>query len=466
MLARAMVDGAWLRADVAARLERLVGQSKSGWMGHLAAIVCANFEVPPGEKELDAWLYEQDKLAREDDEDGEDDDVDVDEDGEDDDADVEVEGVIARSEPPAALTIHDVLNLAAMLVREWPLTPPEMSESPWPVQPFATTGDLARWLGVEVGRLVALADRRRISQCASDERRRHYRYRWIAKRSSGGGQRLIEAPKSRLRVVQRRLLDDIVSRIPPHDACHGFRAGRSVRTFAAAHVGHEVVIRIDLQSFFASVFAPRVVAVMRTAGYPDGVARTIAALCTHATPYDVIARAAGLDAVEKARLRAPHLPQGAPSSGALANLAAFGFDVRVAAFADAIGAIYTRYADDVAISGGRELARRASSIVARVGAIAHDERFAVNFRKTRVMVRSARQRIAGVVVNEKLGVARDELDRLRATLHNCVRTGPAAQNRDGHADFRAHLLGRVSWIASLDPAKGAKLMDAFRRIAW
>jgi hypothetical protein len=195
------------------------------------------------------------------------------------------------------------------------------------------------------------------------------------------------------------------------------------------------------------------------------VARTIAALCTHATPRDVLASVA-LEPLEDMRLRTPHLPQGAPTSGALANLAAFGFDVRVAGFARAIGAAYTRYADDVALSGGRDLARRATSIVARIAAIAHDEGFSVNFRKTRVMVRAGRQRIASVVVNDKLAVARDEIDRLRAMLHNCVRTGPAAQNRDGHADFRAHLLGRVSWVGSLDPTKGAKLMAMFERIAW
>jgi hypothetical protein len=47
-----------------------------------------------------------------------------------------------------------------------------------------------------------------------------------------------------------------------------------------------------------------------------------------------------------ARLRARHLPQGAPTSGALANLAAYRLDVRVAALAAALGARYARYADD------------------------------------------------------------------------------------------------------------------------
>jgi retron-type reverse transcriptase len=110
--------------------------------------------------------------------------------------------------------------------------------------------------------------------------------------------------------------------------------------------------------------------------------------------------------------------------------------------------------------------RAAPTIVARIAAIASDEGFSVNFRKTRVMTASARQRITGIVVNEKLSVPRDEIERLRATLHNCRRHGPATQNRDGHADFRAHLRGRVAWISSLDPRKGARLHDMFEQIHW
>jgi retron-type reverse transcriptase len=188
------------------------------------------------------------------------------------------------------------------------------------------------------------------------------------------------------------------------------------------------------------------------------------------TPTDVIARPhaeyMARDARDRARLRARHLPQGTPTAGALANLAAYGFDVRVHALASSLGARYTRYADDLAISGSRDLVRAAPTIIARIGAIAFEEGFALNFRKTRVMTASGRQRITGIVVNDKLAVPRREIERLRAILHNCARTGPAAQNRDGHADFRAHLLGRIAWVASIDPAKGARLRSSFDRIVW
>ena len=77
-----------------------------------------------------------------------------------------------------------------------------------------------------------------------------------------------------------------------------------------------------------------------------------------------------------------------------------------------------------------------------------------------------RQQVTGVVVNRKLSSPRAEFDRLKAILHQCALDGPEGHNRDGHADFRAHLLGRIAWVNSLDPGRGAKLRARFDRIVW
>ena len=51
-------------------------------------------------------------------------------------------------------------------------------------------------------------------------------------------------------------------------------------------------------------------------------------------------------------------------------------------------------------------------------------------------------------------------------LHNCVRLGPEGQNRSDHPDFRAHLLGRIAHVATLNPDRAGKLKAMFDRVAW
>ena len=347
-------------------------------------------------------------------------------------------------------------------VRRWATSPPTMGPSPFNVPPLCTLTELAAWLELDVKGLEILADRRGLSRRAANQKMRHYRYHWVPKRS--GGYRLLEAPKARLRTAQRRILDGILSQIRPHAAAHGFRAAHSIVTFTAPHVDKAVVLRVDLKSFFPSIFASRIRGIFRTAGYPAPVARLLTSLCTHATPLDVVA--ASPAPPDPIRQRTPHLPQGAPTSGALANLAAYRLDLRVAALARTLHASYSRYADDLVLSGGRNLLRASPTLIPRLAAIATEEGFALNFRKTRVMTAGTRQRITGVVVNAKPSLAREDQNRLRAILHNCTRSNPSTQNRENHPDFRAYLQGRISWTRQISPSQAARLQTLFDRIVW
>jgi RNA-directed DNA polymerase len=359
---------------------------------------------------------------------------------------------------------------------EWPV--PGMSAPPgppasWPVPAIATPTELARVLELEPNQLDWFADCQARERSAPVEPLRHYRYRWVAKPS--GSLRLIEAPKPRLKQAQRRLLDEILLHIPPHEAAHGFRPGRSVMSFVTPHVGRTIVLKMDLRDFFVSITSARVMAIYLTAGYPEPVARLLTGLCTNTVPLVVWNQAARheLDparspaAWQARRLyRQPHLPQGAPTSPALANLAAHRLDARLAGLANAAQASYTRYADDLVFSGGDSFARSIGRFPIHAAAIALEEGFAVQHRKTRIMRQGVRQRAAGVVINQKMNITRDDYDQLKAILHNCARYGPQGQNRTGVADFRAHLAGRIAHAARLNPERGERLTRLFERIVW
>jgi hypothetical protein len=325
---------------------------------------------------------------------------------------------------------------------------------------LATPGDLAAWLGVTPPELDWFADVRRMNPAEGPLC--HYRYDWVSKQY---GQRLVEAPKHRLRDMQRKILREMLDPVPVHSAAHGFRKGFSCRTYVEPHIGRDVVVRMDLRRFFPGIPAPRIHALFATLGYPEAVARILAGLCTNSVPMK-IARRGAASWNEAKGLGVPHLPQGAPTSPALANLCALHLDLRLDALARGLGAVYTRYADDIAISGGEELRRSVARVSQLVARIALEESFEINHRKTRAMYQSHRQVLTGIIVNAKANVPREEFDRLKAILTNCARHGPASQDRAGVEDFRAHLAGRVGHVASLNPARGEKLRAILSTIDW
>jgi RNA-directed DNA polymerase len=317
----------------------------------------------------------------------------------------------------------------------------------WDTPPIDDLAALADFIDLDGDDLDWFADRREINRHARDQRLRHYRYTWL-------GHRLIEAPKPRMRAMQRRLLDEVLGRLPIHGQVHGFVPGRGVHTFAAIHAGQPVLVRLDLMAFFSTVTASRVYGLFRTAGYPEPVAHALTALTTTRTPADVLRGAP--DWHRAALLRRPHLPQGAPTSPALANLCAFRLDRRLAGLATRFGVAYARYADDLAFSGAlsQSSARR---LVRHVTEIAAGEGFRVHPAKTRIRGQADRQALAGLVVNAHAAVPREEYDRLRAILHNAARDGLEAADRDGHPDFAAYLAGRVAWVSHRHPSRADKL---------
>jgi RNA-directed DNA polymerase len=333
------------------------------------------------------------------------------------------------------------------VVKRRPVAPTRVVRMRWGTPPIGDLAALARFLDLDDDHLDWYADRRELNRHAGAARLRRYRYTWL-------GTRLVEAPKPRLRALQRRVLDEILGLLPVHPAAHGFVPGRGPHTYAAVHAGRPMVVRVDLTAFFTTVTAGRVYGLLRTAGYPEPVAHALTALMTTRTPVDVLRHAP--DHGRAALLRQPHLPQGASTSPALANLCAYRLDRRLTGLAGRFVVDYTRYADDLAFSGSLSTAD-AHRLVAHVDRIVTDEGFRTHPAKTRVRGQADQQRLAGLVVNVRPAVPRAEYDLLRATLHNAARFGLAEANRDGHPDFAAHLAGRVTWLSHHHPTRAAKL---------
>ncbi len=268
---------------------------------------------------------------------------------------------------------------------------------------WETEEQLAQALGLKLSQLRAYASFRLGDKIS------HYVCFAIPK--ANGSERLILAPKKRLKQAQRKLLDLCLQQLPLAENCHGFRPGRSVATAARPHVGQKVVVRFDLADFFPSCSFARVRGLLIGFGYSYPVATRMALLATESVrqPVDT---AEGLRYVPVGER---HCVQGAPTSPALANALACRLDRRLAGLAKRLGFVYTRYADDLTFSSHRY--SKLSSLQRGVRSIVEAEGFALRPEKTKVMRKGRRQSVLGVTVNQEMGLSRKQRRQLRAALH-------------------------------------------------
>jgi len=141
-----------------------------------------------------------------------------------------------------------------------------------------------------------------------------------------------------------------------------------------------------------------------------------------------------------------HCVQGAPTSPGICNALLLRLDHRLAGLAKKRGLVYTRYADDLTFSGevDRTTAHKFRCIVNR---IVLEEGFVIHPDKTRLMGQGNRQIVTGVVVNQTLGLSRQERRQVRAMALQLSRQNSDATFSARHARFQ----GKVAYLSMLNP---------------
>ncbi len=270
-----------------------------------------------------------------------------------------------------------------------------MTATPVPKQ-LSSPGDVARLLNLRLRDLtwwiVALPEERRYHEF---EIRRH----------SGGTPRQISAPIKPLKDIQRRLADLLLAWYAPPPHVHGFVLDRGPTSNARAHRRQEWVLRVDLEDFFPSINFGRVRGLFMAFPfeYPPDVATVLAQICCHRN----------------------ELPQGAPTSPIVSNYICRGLDAQLSRLAASERCFYTRYADDICFSTDRTRfpprlgALKAGDSIAgeTLAGIIESSGFRLHPDKTRLMRRTQRQRVTGLVVNRKVNVSRDYVRDLRNLLY-------------------------------------------------
>lgn len=267
-----------------------------------------------------------------------------------------------------------------------------------------------------------------------------------------GGTRKIHAPRPWLRKIQRKILDEILAKVPTHDACHGFVRERSTVTNAKPHVGAALVVKLDLKDFFPTVHYRRVRGLFQSLGYNAEVANALAGLTTYRPQLE------NGDTVWPGVL-----PQGAPTSPAIANLTCRRLDTRLSNLAAKFGATYTRYADDLTFSFAAMPDIRIGRFLWFVDGICEQEGFIERPDKRRILRAKHQQRVTGIVVNESVHVPRADRKRFRAILHNCAKHGVASQAK-GRPDFESYLAGYAAYVHMVEPELGKQWVAEVARL--
>ena len=263
----------------------------------------------------------------------------------------------------------------------------------------------------------------------SDKQYRHFK---IKNKKSKRKKRKIESPRVFLKTTQRFLLSCILGDLHVHGSVHSFRSGRSCISNAMPHEGQEFVARTDIVDFFGSLSSAHIRALLSKHHFPGPTIDLIAGLCTFEG----------------------RLPQGAPTSPLLSNAALFDFDAKLTERCRKAGLNYTRYADDITISGNNRVEVHAALQAAQVNL---SERFGlcVNKAKTRVIHRSAQQRVTGLVVNHRALPPRAERRRIRAMFD---RAGRDPANSLG---MLASLRGYRSYLGAFSQLTGSDEIERY-----
>lgn len=259
-----------------------------------------------------------------------------------------------------------------------------------------------------------------------------------------GGYRTILKPNDELLYVQKRLMMYLTSFYTPPQAVHGFVTERNIVSNANAHLRCRVLLNIDLEDYFGSVKSRTLSGILQKE--PFRFSQKLTQLLLQLTFYR------------------GSLPQGAPTSPLLANLASVRLDEDLSHYAQQAGVTYTRYADDITFS--TQFAVMPDTLASRVKGktvlasslvnLIEQHKFRINFKKVRLNTKAERKEVTGLTVTNRLNVTRRYLNQVRAMLHSLKCDGPDIalwkhlQNRSSvrhtPASFEQVLQGKIEYI--------------------
>lgn len=291
------------------------------------------------------------------------------------------------------------------------------------------------------------------------------------------GRRLIAVPDHRLRNVQSWICKAILKHMPAASHSYAYHPGGSIVRCAQRHCGCRWLMKLDIADFFHSIREHHVYSVFRSLGYGRLISFEMARLCTM-QPVRLEERD-----IRPTRRRAAiaaygprypgHLPMGAPTSPMLSNLVMIEFDRAIAKICAGQSIIYSRYADDIAMSSDDqnftranavELVRKCRQMIRSHGMRPQEDKFSV-------VPPGARKVVLGIVVNDRAPKLQKEFkSRLRQHYYYVQKYGMLEHARRRHflsvPSLQRHLEGLLAYAAQVEPAYAVRMRAIHNGFAW
>ncbi|WP_082556710.1 reverse transcriptase family protein [Modestobacter sp. Leaf380] len=295
----------------------------------------------------------------------------------------------------------------------------------------------------------------------------------IMRKKQTGGSRLISAPEPVLMDVQRLILERALTGTPMHPASFAYRRKRSTLMCAQQHVGARWMLKFDLHDFFGSITEVQVYKVFRSRGYEPLVSFELARLCTRSTtmPSWSTRHQVRYPVIQSYNGRTlGSLPQGGPTSGALANAVATPLDNSLSDLSHDHGFTYTRYSDDLVFSSANKFDRTvARAIINAVRRCVSGQGFRLHAKKTRIIPPGARHIVLGLMLSDDgVRLTPEFRRRIEVHVHGVSTFGLLA-----HAEFRRfrsvfsfinHVDGCLAFAESVESPWALRLRGEWQRV--
>lgn len=294
---------------------------------------------------------------------------------------------------------------------------------------------------------------RMMTECANHTSA-FYHLMQIPKRD--GTYRTIYAVDETLKRWQRWLLDFVFCHIEISAFAMAYRKGSSTLSNAFPHMGHEVLVKLDIQDFFGSLtFSCVYGALTRNTSYPPSV----------------------ITLLTKLVCKDGYLPQGAPTSPTVANICMVEFDSLVGEYCTKHDITYTRYSDDMTFSGK---SFDITDLINYVRLQLKGQGLQLNEKKTKVFRKGSRHNVTGIICNYTLRVPKEYRRKIRQEVYYLQKNGidehlkrmnnPKFINNGKPAKsfYIENLLGRINYVLSSEPDNPEfisyrKLLKRFRK---